>query len=443
MNHRLTLCLASLFLAACPEAPPPEDAPTWYQDVQPIVVGHCAACHEPGGVGGVELTDYQSARQWADVMASEAEARTMPPWHAVSTEECTRSRPWKDDVRLSDEQIATLSAWAAAEGPEGDAATATSLPETPMLDLEGVTDSIYPEFSWESGGDSDQYQCFTIDPGLSETNYLTGFQVVPDNLAVVHHVLFYLDEQGASETLADDRGTYECFGGPGVDGALVGVWAPGMPAQEFPEGSGFEIPGGSRFVMQVHYSPRGAVAQEDHTGVDLRLQSTPTPRRALVSLRGNGTGLQPGPGDEGGVEFRIPAGSTDHTETMRISLPDGFPDLTLWGAGTHMHLLGVDMTVEVERASPVGDEPVRECLVQTPAWDFNWQRLYNYDVPVEELPVVRGGDTLVLECTYNNSLSNPFLAEELRNQGAEDPVDVLLGESTLEEMCLAVLGVMY
>jgi hypothetical protein len=87
--------------------------------------------------------------------------------------------------------------------------------------------------------------------------------------------------------------------------------------------------------------------------------------------------------------------------------------------------------------------PAQECLLHTPKWDFNWQRVYQYNAPFDQLPLVRGGDKLRLRCKYNNSSSNPFVMEALESQGLQAPIDVRLGEQTLDEMCLAVVQILY
>ena len=51
---------------------------TWHRDVQPIVAKSCAACHDAGGVGGVELTDYETAKAWSAAMASYVAEDVMP-----------------------------------------------------------------------------------------------------------------------------------------------------------------------------------------------------------------------------------------------------------------------------------------------------------------------------------------------------------------------------
>ena len=65
---------------------------------------------------------------------------------------------------------------------------------------------------------------------------------------------------------------------------------------------------------------------------------------------------------------------------------------------------------------------------------------FTFDAPIDQLPTARGGDILRLKCRYDNSMSNPFVAEALADQGLSAPVDVYLGEETLDEMCLAGVG---
>jgi hypothetical protein len=103
--------------------------------------------------------------------------------------------------------------------------------------------------------------------------------------------------------------------------------------------------------------------------------------------------------------------------------------------GTHMHYVGVDMKISIVRD---GEE---HCWIQTPRWDFGWQRLYDVDAPLEQMPVVQGGDVIKLRCTYDNTLNNPFLVDVLAQQGLTEPITVGVGESSLEEMCAMLFGI--
>ena len=46
-----------------------------------------------------------------------------------------------------------------------------------------------------------------------------------------------------------------------------------------------------------------------------------------------------------------------------------------------------------------------------------------------------------IRCTYDNTIDNPDLAGALAEQGLDAPTDVVLGEGTLDEMCLAGIAV--
>src|SRR5690606_24027047 len=116
----------------------------------------------------------------------------------------------------------------------------------------------------------------------------------------------------------------------------------------------------------------------------------------------------------------------------------GVPGLrfSIWAAGSHMHYVGRDMRSVLRRAS--GEEV---CLVQTPDWNFAWQRAYVYDAPIEDVPQAQPGDELHMRCVYDNTLGNPFVRQALEEQGLEAPTEVRLGEETLDEMCLGVFGI--
>ena len=96
-----------------------------------------------------------------------------------------------------------------------------------------------------------------------------------------------------------------------------------------------------------------------------------------------------------------------------------------------MHYIGVDVKATIERAGSSGPE----CLLQVPDWDFDWQGRYFYDVPIEQAPTIGPGDRITVRCTYDNTLANPFVRRALLENGLEDPMDVYLGDGTLDEMC--------
>jgi mono/diheme cytochrome c family protein len=472
--HCSRLLLVIGFLCACSDSETPAaapgaggtrpgpNAPTWHQHIAPIVNERCASCHQPGGIAPFSLQTYAQAAPFSGYLADQVENGSMPPFLAATTDECEPRFGFKDDLRLSREQIDLFRAWHEAQAPEGDASRAAAVPEPVALTLDDadVTITIPSPVTVEGAGD--RFVCFSLAPDLSplaasgpaaqllgDRVLLDAAQVSPGNAAIVHHVLVYTDAEGESAALAGEKGYYDCFGGPGLSSpGLLVAWAPGSTPIRAPERVAMVMPSTGRLVMQVHYHPTGAAETDSSTSLQLRRFKAGIPEYvANLELIGNsrsreagGMGLQPGPADAAAPEFKIPAGAAAHTESMLFQVPAGAPEYRLWAVGSHMHYVGTDMRIAIER-SQAGAEPDSECLLQTPDWDFNWQRGYLYDIPIEDAPSMKAGDVLNLRCTYDNSMQNRFVSEALLEQGLSAPRDVFLGEETLDEMCLGIFGV--
>lgn len=435
--------MLALLLLACAPADKADDtapgaSPGYHTDVAPILARSCVGCHTDGGAGPFPLDDHESAAAYAGAMVSAVEAGTMPPFYATETEDCAPPAGWRDDIRLSDAEKATLRAWADAGAPEGPPAD-DPLPEPPETTLTTADQEVYPDEGVTLTELGDSFVCTSVDPGLVEDAFLTGLQVLPGIPAVVHHVLVFSDPEAESATW--DGAQPDCHGTGVSEGALIGVYVPGATPFRTPEGSGIEVTAGSRIVMQIHYHAAAAPPEPDRTGIALDWADTTPSRRVYVSLLGNAwneaNGLLPGPNDRTEPEFRIPAGVVDHTESMALTMPDSLPELDVFAVGAHMHLIADSMEVRLSRAD--GSE---DCLLHD-AWDYDWQRVYQYDEATGPWPTVAGGDTVRLECNYDNTLDNPGVARALAEEGLDEPVDVGLGSGTLDEMCLAVFGVMY
>jgi len=93
---------------------------TFHKDVEPILQRSCQTCHSPGNIAPISLMGYHDATPFAGTMVKRTSERSMPPWGAFDTDECKPRVPWKDDLRLSDADIAVFDAWNRAGVPEGD-----------------------------------------------------------------------------------------------------------------------------------------------------------------------------------------------------------------------------------------------------------------------------------------------------------------------------------
>lgn len=420
-------------------------APTWHADVAPIVTANCSGCHREGGIAPFSLDSYGSAQPWASLMVEAVQDGRMPPFLAEDTESCVPRFTWKDDLRLSADEVTTLEDWLAAGSPEGDPGSAAALtPPKPSV-LEDYDVRVTVPKPVTVGGTEDQFICFVLDPGLTEDVWVDANHITAGNESIVHHVLVYADTDNALDPELVEAGSYDCFGGSGVPGAeLVGAWAPGGLPFYAPPDTARRYPAGVRLVMQVHYHPTGAGDEVDQgTSFDLRFFDSEPHYEVGVQLIGNFGGprsfggLLPGPNDRPGkIEFRVPAGAKGHTETMTYTVPEDSPPWHIIGMATHMHYVGRGMEIHIKRKEPLASEPGQECLIDTPVWDFNWQRGYYYDTDLENVPVARPGDQFLMRCNFDNSMDNPFVVQALEEQGLDAPTEVLLGEETLDEMCL-------
>ena len=417
--------------------------PNWHEDIAPLVATNCLSCHAAGGIAPFSMETYALASPWAPVMADDIDAGTMPPWHALETDLCAPPFPFKHDARLTADEQQLFRAWADAGAPEGDPALAAPLPDPQSLDLPNPTKTVAMSSSLSIdsvGSTRDFFHCISLDPANAETVYLDGVQVVPGNRKIVHHVLIYADPTGAS---AGWQGGVKqnCGGGSGIQAEtqLIGGWVPGGMPMEAPKDVATELPPGTRLILNVHYHATGGGPEtDDGTGLALRWSTTKPAWGTLFALIG-----APGVGKSLTGPLMVPAGEKDHVEDYEFtvsmngqSFPDAL-DVRLWSLTNHMHKVGVDMRAWVVDR----DTGAETCLIQTPRWDFNWQRSYAYDTPITGSVRVRYGDKLRIRCIYDNTLDNPGVVEALAEVGLDAPIDVQLGEATLDEMCLLGVGV--
>lgn len=410
-----------------------EQALTYWQDVAPIYYENCVTCHRDGGIAPFVLDDYQTAATWAELSATSAEDRVMPPWLVTDDGTCNS---WQHSPTLSDEQIATIRAWVDAGAPEGTPRDDLELPDTGQLDATATY--MTPEFvPMPEGGllsKFDEYRCFLIDPQLDHDMFMTGYEVTPGNDALVHHMLAMpvdpelvvgegltnLDVITALDNESPDRDGWPCFGLAGDNVTVEGVpvtWAPGQGVVELPNGSGARIGAGNLLVVQIHYNMVDAelIGMSDSSALSLRLTHE-VEREGVFDL---GTGLLNTMFE--GEPHIIPAGEERHDFSWRLPAEWytdwlGSDQVELWGVFPHMHEYGIEMSVRLldDQGQDVG------CVADVPRWDFGWQLYYFMQQPL----VLERGHELEITCTYDTTKA---------------PTDVWPGWGTFNEMCL--LGV--
>lgn len=412
--------LTSLLLAvvACedggtPTPAPEASGPTWHGEVAALVTTHCAGCHRAGGAAPFALDTYADAQPLAAAIVDSVAAGRMPPWNPDP--DC---RTYENQRVLPADALATLTAWADARAPEG-VDTGVPLPAPARVAFEPDLVTTAGEPYLPPADTPDDYRCLVLDAEFEHDTYVRGFEVVPDQGPLVHHVLLYAippSDVPALEALdaEHDGPGYACFGGIEVGlPSTQGGWVPGGGPSVWSQDRASFVPAGSKLVMQVHYNLGASPPAPDQTAV--RLMTTTQPPASVVSGQPLAT-----------FDLHIPANDAAASITRDFTWYGDAP-FEIVGVAGHMHLLGTRMSVSIIRA----EDDAAECMLDIPKWDFAWQEMFVLGEPM----TLRPGDRVRLSCSYDNSTAN----QPVVNGEQLMPRDVEWGEGTLDEMCYASL----
>ncbi len=339
-------------------------------------------------------------------------------------------------------------------------ASASPVARTPLRDGERRIKVRMPAAytpSPPTGKGTDDYRCFLLDPGVTEDSFVTGFDVLPGNSDIVHHViLFRVTPDVVAQAERKDAQTpgdgWTCFGMSGLsshnsldDAQWLGAWAPGGAEQVYGDGLGEPFDAGSRIVMQVHYNLLDGTAP-DRSAAELRLSEDPATRPLFTQLLPAPVELPCRPGKSGplcersaalaDVKERFGDGPGSTADLLHL-LCGGAPAgpvqsctrpveraQTIRGVAGHMHLLGRSIKVETNPGTPRA-----QTVLDIGVWDFDDQSS-RPTPPVELKP----GDTVKVTCTHTQELRDMLPAFE----GQPDRY-VLWGDGTTDEMCLGIL----
>ena len=166
---------------------------TYYKDVQPILQNGCQTCHRPGEVGPFALLTYQDVRKRGKMIQLVTEKRTMPPWHPAPGH-----GEFRDELRLSDAQIALLKRWVETGMPEGDVKKQPKPPEFPDGWQLGKPDLIVAMEKPQvvPAGGRDLHPAVILPIPIDKAVHLKGLEFRPGNPRVVHHVDIFFDPTG-------------------------------------------------------------------------------------------------------------------------------------------------------------------------------------------------------------------------------------------------------
>ena len=375
---------------------------TYYQDVAPIVINNCLSCHREGGSAPFALDTYDSVRALGPSIVDSITVRHMPPFHADNSGECQEflHSPWLDDG-----DIETITSWVDQGSPEGEG-TALASPSFSEPEFQTTHSVMFEPYEANFATSSDDYRCFIVDPQVEEESYLTGFEVLPSNREIAHHMILYapISAEDLQEAVyldeADSGPGYSCYGGPGVDNRMIAPWAPGTDQWYYPDGTGIHMDEGQILILQMHYS-NASENPLDSTTVNLNIQPT-VDKEIFTEFFVHG-------------DLEIPPNNSSHTEsvTRKVKNFSGYNgSLMLYAIGPHLHKLGVSSSARLIR-----EDGSESCIIDVPYYDFNWQRVYTYQNPI----LMEPNDRFEIKCEFDSSGKNTA---------------TYWGDGTNDEMCL-------
>ena len=421
--------------------------PTFNKDVAPIIFNNCVTCHRPNEIAPMSLMSYTEVRPWARAIREKVAKRQMPPWYADP-----RFGEFRNDRRLSAEQIETIVAWAEGGAPEGAAPLTAQVPAVnggwnhPSGRPPDLVIAMANPFNVPAEGEVPNFSLYQELPAELKDgeHFLEAIQILPEVVASVHHASFrvgplppgtkigigevwpggpavyggLLDAQTGKSVARDVNRS----GGGEVDEAAAaprqrqsgGVlsyccYVPGGSFRQYRPGMGYRIPRDGAITWGLHYTPSGKPFA-DQTKVGLWFQKELT--QEIVGGSGGSKHLINGKelADDDFTPLRkqgiansgfpalpvIPPNAKNWAITRITAFKD---DMTLYAVWPHMHTRGKEMTYVL--TYPDGREQV---VLSVPNYDFNWQLFYELKEPLK----IPAGSTLKLVGSYDNSAANKW-----------------------------------
>lgn len=359
---------------------------TYTKDVAAIMNKRCVECHRAGEAAPMAFTSYKEVRPWAKAIKAAVLSKKMPVWLADPN-----FGKFHNDRRLSAEEIRTISDWADAGAPEGNA---KDLPPAPKFEpgwAMGKPDLVIDmgtDFAVPASGEV-PYKYFTVETNFKEDMWIEAAEARAGNRKVVHHIIVFVVDPKDS-ALANTGGNL-----------LVG-WAPGDTPSEYKPGTAKLVRAGAKLRFQMHYTPNGTEAV-DRSMIGLRLAKEPPKERALTGRAINFT-------------FKIPPHADNHEVKASYTAKE---DIRLLGFMPHMHLRGKAFQYTI-----VYPDGRSEVMLKVPKYDFAWQLNYHLETPLD-LPK---GTRIDCVAHFDNSANNKYNPDPTK--------EVKWGDQTWEEMMI-------
>ena len=383
------------------------DDVTFTKDIAPILQRSCQSCHRPDSVAPMSLLTYEEVRPYARAIRQRTalghRRGAMPPWFI---EKEIGIQKFKDDISLTDAQVAIIAKWVDAGAPRGNLADLP--PARVFADNDtwqiGTPDLIVTSPAIEMKSLSPDYwgALAAVPTGLSEDRYVAAMEIKEVNdsrntpgratvggLFVFHHAVMSVVGSGGLPT-----------------GGGWPVHEVGRNADIFDTQAGKLLRAGSSIAFP---------------SVHLHANGKDTTARLQVGLKFHPIGYKPSIQSTiisiGTDDLDIPGGATV-TQSAYTTLSQPVK-LTVFEP--HMHSTGVRMCLEAINGSRVE-------TLNCSGYDHNWVKTYAYQE--DAAPLLPRGTILKVTGYFDNTPANRNVVDPRNWSG--------LGHRSIDNMLIMI-----
>lgn len=391
---KLLSAMLTLFVMQGQAQAQDDDAVTYTEHVGRILNENCVVCHREGGIGPMQLTNYDQVRPWAPLIQLKVANREMPPYaydHDIGIQDL------EGDWRLEQEDIDTIVAWVNQGSPMGDPEISVEMPGLPGLEewnfspQFGEPDMVIASMPMDvPANGADLWLRHFVDIGLEADRCIKAVQVKPrgDATAVVHHAnsdIYAPNEEGELVTYGQ------------LTEYAMGKWG-----EIVPDGVCRTVPAGSQVHWSIHMFPGGlgATAQgemiEDNV-VEVGLWLHPEGYEEQVQYQQDLKQYQIGREDSllippNGYAMVEGFHSFDHPVRIDSFQPHG-----------HLRMNAASLEIFYPETG------LLEPISQISNWSATWHHSHIYDPDVA--PLLPAGAILVMKQWYDNTSNNPNVTD--------------------------------
>ncbi len=372
-------------------------APSYSEEVAPILANNCARCHREGGIAPFAMNSYNMVKGWSPMIREVLMTKRMPPAQIDP-----HVGKFKEDYNLTPAEQQKIVHWVEA-GAKKDGTV------DPLAEL------TWPESKWAYGepdliikvpkqeipatGVLDYIRVVVPIEGLDRDRYVKASQYLAGDRTVLHHTLNALIPPGTKPSAR------AFLGGGDPNQARITAYIPGAQPQHEQPNTGGLLKKGSSIALQLHYTTTGK-ATTDESEIGLWFYDdgdVPTERMSGQCACIFTMGWQ-----------NIPANDPDFEMSRTLTIEK---DAHIYSFLPHMHFRGKRMRFYAEFPDGRNQE-----LINIAKYNYNWQLDYELEEPI----FLPAGTKVTAVGAFDNSSQNPANPDPNR--------DVPWGQQSWDEM---------